>query len=56
MVMVTIIVTVESMVSVVMLLKHGVRALHIGLETVGNLKKTIDHAIRKYDVCMLLDV
>ena len=47
MVMVTIIVTVESMVSVVMLLKHGVRALHIGLETVGNLWKKVNHAIRK---------
>ena len=41
MVMVTTIVTVESMVTVVMLLKHGVGALHIGLETVGSLCKAI---------------
>ena len=37
MVIVPTIVTVESMVTVVMLLKHGVGALHIGLETVRNL-------------------
>ena len=47
MVIVTTIANVESMVTMVMLLKHWVRALHIGLETVGNLWKTIDNAIRK---------
>ena len=31
------VVTVESMMKVVMILKHGVGALHIGLETVRNL-------------------
>ena len=35
------IVTVESMMTVVMLLKHGMGALHIGLETVGCLRKAI---------------
>ena len=35
------IVTVESMVTVVMLLKHGMGALHIGLETVWSLWKAI---------------
>ena len=35
------IVTVESMMTVVMLLKHGMGALHIGLETVGCLWKAI---------------
>ena len=34
------IVTVESM-TVVMILKHGIGALHIGLETVGCLWKAI---------------
>ena len=35
------IVTVESMMTVVMILKHGMGALHIGLETVGCLWKAI---------------
>ena len=35
------IVIVESMMTVVMILKHGMGALHIGLETVGCLWKAI---------------
>ena len=50
------IVSVESMVTVVMLLKHGMGALHIGLETVGSLWKAIKTFLRMCAQCTLLSL